>query len=182
MGLSVATETSVLIQSAPKPYAAPPPPAHDATHKIWSRLAYQLQRYSSSNLWNFRHSRASNSKMSGLIPPKIKLDWALCLSWLPATLMMIRSKMNELAWSNQGTYGPNMNAFWWLVGDILHLSCFNAKLWSNSTNGTKLWTNKHMNGRTERQKLYNPQHKCLGYKKDQIKSIREKVKTPFSPL
>ena len=27
-------------------------------------------------VWNFRHSRASNSKMSGLIRPKIKLDWA----------------------------------------------------------------------------------------------------------
>ena len=159
---------------------------NDATHKIWSRLANWHQRYLSSKVWNFRKSRASNSKMSGLIWPKIELDrdfmpvlvisnlmhqfphpsnathkiwsrlanwlqrfssvkvwtatdgrrtvdgplvyykltlWAfgsgelktykwdmetrgpksnsselLCLSWLPATLMMIRSKMNELAW------------------------------------------------------------------------------------
>ena len=27
-------------------------------------------------VWNFRHSRASNSKMSGLIRPKIELDQA----------------------------------------------------------------------------------------------------------
>ena len=47
------------------------PHPNDATHKIWSRLANWLQRYSSSNVWNFRHSRASNSKMSGLIRPKI---------------------------------------------------------------------------------------------------------------
>ena len=45
-------------------------------HKIWSRLANWLQRYSSSKVWNFRHSRASNSKMSGLIQPKIELDQA----------------------------------------------------------------------------------------------------------
>ena len=30
--------------------------------------------------------------------PKSNLIELLCLSWLPATLMMIRSKMNELAW------------------------------------------------------------------------------------
>ena len=60
---------------APKPYAAFPHP-NDATHKIWSRLANWLQRYSSSKVWNFRHSRASNSKMSSLILPKIELDRA----------------------------------------------------------------------------------------------------------
>ena len=49
---------------------------NDATHKIWSRLANWLQRYSSSKVWNFRHSKASNSKMSGLIRPKIELDRA----------------------------------------------------------------------------------------------------------
>ena len=53
----------------------PFPHSNDATHKIWSRLANWLQRYSSSKVWNFCHSRASNSKMSGLIRPKIKLDW-----------------------------------------------------------------------------------------------------------
>ena len=43
-------------------------------HKIWSRLANWLLRYSSSKLWNFRHSSASNSKMCGIIRPKIELD------------------------------------------------------------------------------------------------------------
>ena len=42
----------------------------------------------------FRHSRASNSKVSSLIHS----SELLCLSWFPATLMMIRSKMNEVAW------------------------------------------------------------------------------------
>ena len=54
---------------------------------------------------------------------------------------------------------------WW---DIRHSSCFNVKLWSNSTKGTKLRTdertNKHTNGRTERRKLYTPRHTCRGYK------------------
>ena len=44
--------------------------------KILSRLANWLQRYSSSKVWNFRHSRASNSKMSSRIRPKIELDRA----------------------------------------------------------------------------------------------------------
>ena len=43
-------ETRVLIQSAPKPYEAFPHPS-DATHKIWSRLANWLQRYSSLKVW-----------------------------------------------------------------------------------------------------------------------------------
>ena len=47
---------------------------NDATHKIWSRLANWLLRYSSSKVWNFHHSRASNSKLSGLIRPKIELN------------------------------------------------------------------------------------------------------------
>ena len=72
-------------QSAPKPYAAFPP-LQWSTHKIWSRLANWLQRYSSSKVWNFNHSRASNSKMSGRIRPKINSTELLCLSWLPATL------------------------------------------------------------------------------------------------
>ena len=45
-------------------------------NKIWSRLANWLQRYSSSKVWNFCHSSAGNSEMSGLIQPKIELDQA----------------------------------------------------------------------------------------------------------
>ena len=65
-------EWSNLPQNLMQPF-----PHHNAaTHKIWSRLTNWLQRYSSSKVWNFRHSRASNSKMSGLIRPKIELDQA----------------------------------------------------------------------------------------------------------
>ena len=39
-----------------------------------------------------------NSKMSGLIRPKIELDQAFMPVLVTATLMTIRSKMNELAW------------------------------------------------------------------------------------
>ena len=45
-----------------------------------------------------RHSRASNSKWVVWFGPKSNSTELLCLSWLPATLMMIRSKMDELAW------------------------------------------------------------------------------------
>ena len=49
------------------------PPQWCYTYSL-SRLANWLQRFSSSNVWNFRHSRASNSNISGPIRPKIKLD------------------------------------------------------------------------------------------------------------
>ena len=61
----------------PQNLMLPFPHPNDATHKIWSRLANWLQRYSSSNVWNFRHSKASNSKVSSLIRPKIELLLAL---------------------------------------------------------------------------------------------------------
>ena len=60
----------------PKTLSSLFPYLNDATLKILSRLANWLQRYSSSKVWNFRHSRASNSKMSSLIRSKIKLDRA----------------------------------------------------------------------------------------------------------
>ena len=49
---------SNLPQNLMQPFTHP----NDATYKIWSRLANWLQRYSSSNVWNFCHSRTSNSK------------------------------------------------------------------------------------------------------------------------
>ena len=82
----------------PQNLKQPFPHPNDATNKIWSRLTSWLQRYSSSKVWNFHHSRASNSKMSGLIRPKSNSTELLCLSWIPATLMMIWSKMIKLAW------------------------------------------------------------------------------------
>ena len=49
-GLSVAMETRALIQS-PQNLMQPFPHPSDATHKMWSRLAYWLQRYSSLKWW-----------------------------------------------------------------------------------------------------------------------------------
>ena len=74
-------------QSALKPYAAfPPTPMvlHIKFDQDWPT--------------GFRDIQVQNCKMSGLIQPKSNSTELLCLSWLPATLMMIRSKMNKLDW------------------------------------------------------------------------------------
>ena len=65
-----------LWSNLPQNLMQPIPLPNAATHKIWLRLANWLQRYSSSNVWNFHHSRTINSKMNGLIGPKIKLNRA----------------------------------------------------------------------------------------------------------
>ena len=98
MGLSVAMDTRVLIQSASKHYAAFPHPS-DATHKILSRLANWLR--------DIKVQKCKIFVIQGQVTPKWVV-WSslksnssviLCLSWLPATvMMMIRSQMNELAW------------------------------------------------------------------------------------
>ena len=41
----------------------------------------------------------------------LKSSELLCLSWLPATLMMIRSKMNELAWRHYFPRYKSMGTF-----------------------------------------------------------------------
>ena len=66
----------------------------------------------------------------------------------------------------QGTYGSNMNGFWWVVGEIYPTwETFNIKLWSYSTNGMESRTNerlnKHTNGKT---KTIYPSAKCRRYK------------------
>ena len=69
-------ESNVPRSICPKTLCSLFPHPNDTTHEIWSRLADWLQRYSSSKVWNFCHSKASNSKMSRLIRPKIELDQA----------------------------------------------------------------------------------------------------------
>ena len=44
--------------------------------------------------------------------PKSNSTELLCLSWLPATLMMIRSKMNELAWRQHFPFINLWDIFW----------------------------------------------------------------------
>ena len=53
-----------------------------------------LQRYSSSKVWNFCHSRANNSKMSGLIGPKFELDQ----SFMP---VLVTSNFNDDSVENE---------------------------------------------------------------------------------
>ena len=60
----------------------------------------------------------------------------------------------------QDTYGPNKNAFWWVVGEIYRTwETFNVKLWSNSTNWmesrTNEWTNEQTSEHTNGRKIEN---------------------------
>ena len=75
----------------PQNLMQPFPHPNDATRKIWSRLANWL----SSKVWNFRHSRASNSKM---VRPKIELDRAFMPVLITSNFDDDSIKMNELAW------------------------------------------------------------------------------------
>ena len=68
---------------------------------------------------------------------------------------------------------------WW---DILHSSCLNVKLWSNSMNGMEVWTNEQMNERAyeRKDKNYIP----LGIKAGGIKTkvSNDKLFTPIRCL
>ena len=89
----------------------PFPYPSDATHKIWSRLTNWLQRYSSSKVWNFRHSRASNSKMSGLIWPKFELVLDFMHVLVTASIKRIGSKATEKRWRHHFSHYKSMGAF-----------------------------------------------------------------------
>ena len=73
-----------------------------------------------------------------------------------------------MAWKQTllGTHGLNMNAFWWVVGEIYPLrETLTEDFDVNSTNATESneQPNEHTNGQTERPKLFTPRHKCRGY-------------------
>ena len=106
---------SHLLQNLMQPFPHP----IDATYKIWSRFNYAnwLQRYSSSKAWNFRHSRASNSKMSGLIRPKIELNRAFMPILVTSNFHDDLIK-NEQA--NSVVSGPIWSKFE-LVRDFMHV-------------------------------------------------------------
>ena len=89
--------------------------------------------------------------------PKSNSTKLLCLSWLPATLMMIRSKMNELAWRH-------------------HIPIIRRSRAAYSVVSGPIWPKFEL--------VWDFMHVLITckYKKDQIKSNREKVETPFSPL
>ena len=56
--------------------------------------------------------------------PEIELVRTLCLFWLPATLMMIQSKMNELAWRHHFPIISQWKIFLDLKGSYLHSQMF----------------------------------------------------------
>ena len=87
----------------------------------------------------------------------------LCLSWLPATLMISRSKMNELIWGHHLT--------------IMSLSeIFRRSRAVNSIVSGPIWSKFEL--------VRDFMHVLVTckYKKDRIKNNRENVETSFSPL
>ena len=105
----------------------------------------------------------------GQVPPKWVVWFGLksnstellCLSWLPATLMMIRSKMNELAWRH---HFPIIRL--WEI--------FKRSRAANSVVSGPIWP------KFELFWVFMYVLVSCKYKKDRIKSNREKVETPFS--
>ena len=82
----------------------------DETGKPWWIMCSYIRFGHSNRYWknrSFDHPQAEFDILSfqktykwAIKPrgPKSNSSELLCLPWLPATLMMIRSKMNELAW------------------------------------------------------------------------------------
>ena len=95
--------------------------------------------------------------------PKSNSYELLCLSWLPATLMMIRSKMNELAWRQ---HFPIISLW----------EFFRRSRAANSVISGLIWPKFELV-----QDFMHVLVTCK-YRKDQIKNNREKVETSFSPL
>ena len=142
----------------------PFPHPNYATHKIWSRLANWFQRYSNSNVWNFRHSKQVTPKWVVWFSPKSNLTKLLCLPCLPATLIIIRTKMNELACRHHFPIVSLWEIF------------FRRSRAANSIVSSPIWLKFEL--------IRDFMHFLITckYKKDRIKSNREKVETPFSPL
>ena len=137
----------------------PFPTPNDATNKTWSRLANWLQRYSSSNVWNFRHTRASNSKMSGLIRPKIELDQA----FMP---VLVISNFDDDSIKNERAS---------METPFSHYK--SRRSWAaNSVDSGPIWP------KFELVRDFTSMHVLVTckYKKDRIKSNQEKVETPCS--
>ena len=142
----------------------PFPYPNDATHKIWSRLANWLQRYSSSKVWNFRHSRANNSKMSRLILPKIELHRA----FMP---VLVTSNFDDESIKNEQASIEIPFSPYKTMGKI-----FRRSRTANSEVSGLIWPKFEL--------LHDFMHVLVTckYKKDRIKSDPKKVATPFSPL
>ena len=95
--------------------------------------------------------------------PKSNPSELLCLSWLPATLMMIRSKMKELAWRQ---HFPTISLW----------EFFRRSRAATSVVSSPIWPKFEL--------VRDFMHILITckYKHDRIKSNREKVETLFSPF
>ena len=95
--------------------------------------------------------------------PKSNTYELLCLSWLPATLMLIRSKMNELA---RRHHSPIISL--WEI--------FYTSRATNSVVSGPIWPKFEL--------VRDFMHVLVTckYKKDRIKSNRENVAASFSPI
>ena len=84
-------------QSAPKPYAAFPPPqwCYTKFDQDWPTGFRDVQVQKCEI---FVTQGQVTPKWVVWFGPKSNSTKIVCLSWLPSTLMMIRSKVNELAW------------------------------------------------------------------------------------
>ena len=161
-GLSVAMETSFDPICLKTFHSLSPPPVmlHIKIDQDWPT--------------GFRDSQVRKYKIfviQGQVTPKL-IVWSgpksnssdcLCLSWLPATLMMVRSKMNALAWRH---HFPIISLW----------EFFRRSRAANSVVSGQIWP------KFELVRDFMRVLVTWKYKKDRIENSREKVEKSFSPL
>ena len=148
-----------LPQNLMQPFLHP----NDATHKIWSRLANWLRDIKVQKCEIFVTQGQVTPKWVIWFGPKSNSIELLCLSWLSATLMMIRSKMNKLAWRHRFPI-------------MLYRKFIRRSRATNSVVSGPIWPKFEL--------VRDFMHTLVTckYKKDWIKNSRENVATLFSPL
>ena len=156
-------DTRVLIQSASKHYAAFPPPPVMLHIKFDQDWPIGLRDIEVQKCKIFVIQGQVTPKWVVWSGPKSNSSELLCLSWLPATLMMIRSKMNKLAWRQ---HFPIISLW----------EFFRRSRAANSVVSGPIWPKFEL--------VRDFMHVLVTckYKKDRIKNNREKVETSFSPL
>ena len=85
-------------QSAPKPYAAFPPPQWCYTQNLIKTGQLALEIFKFKSVKFFITQGQVTPKWVVWSGPKSNMTKLLGLYWLPATFLTIWSKMNELAW------------------------------------------------------------------------------------
>ena len=88
------------------------------------------------------HAQKEDADQPGICPV-----WSVFAIRMKNLALLATHWVRSLRWVHR--------SFYWL----------HVKLGSNSTNGTEVQTNEHMNGRTKKRKLYTPRHKCWGIMK-----------------